>query len=55
MIEIECYECYGEGTIIICPDDMCHGTGECIHGDGEVPCPVCDGRGFIPEEEDEND
>jgi hypothetical protein len=37
-----CLRCGGDGTIIICPDDMCRGAGECMHGDGEIPCPECD-------------
>jgi hypothetical protein len=36
-----CYNCGGSGWIITCIDDMCHGAGECMHGDGEDPCPVC--------------
>lgn len=39
-----CYRCDGTGFIMICPDDLCRGSGECIHGDGEVVCPVCKGR-----------
>lgn len=38
-----CQRCNGNGTILVCPDDMCRGMGECIHGDGEVICPNCDG------------
>lgn len=38
-----CNECGGAGTIIVCIDDMCRGCGECIHGDGEIPCPTCGG------------
>lgn len=33
-----CYECNGRGWIIRCPDDLCHGAGYCMHGDGEVAC-----------------
>lgn len=39
-----CYRCDNNGTILICPDDMCHGLGYCIHGDGEVICPECKGN-----------
>ncbi len=38
-----CQRCGGEGFIVICPDDMCRGAGECMHGDGEAPCPDCGG------------
>ena len=34
-----CQTCGGLGYIVVCPDDLCHGQEECIHGDGEVPCP----------------
>ena len=36
-----CYRCGGSGTIVTCIDDICRNTGECFHGDGEVPCPNC--------------
>lgn len=36
-----CERCGGEGVILVCIDDMCHGAGECLHGDGYAPCPVC--------------
>lgn len=39
----ECQRCHGEGVINICPDDLCHGSDECIHGDGIVTCPDCKG------------
>jgi len=42
-----CLRCDGEGFIIICPDDMCQGAGECIHGDGEMLCPDCHGEGEV--------
>lgn len=38
-----CYECGNEGVIITCCDDLCVGAGSCMHGDGEIPCPECDG------------
>lgn len=28
-----CYECGGRGWVVRCPDDLCHGMDECIHGD----------------------
>jgi len=34
-----CYICGGAGFIVTCIDDMCRGAGECMHGDGESPCP----------------
>ena len=40
-----CNTCGGEGFIVTCIDDMCRGCGECMHGDGEVPCPHCYGDG----------
>jgi hypothetical protein len=33
-----CDECGGEGWILTCVDDMCHGAGYCIHGDGMEMC-----------------
>jgi hypothetical protein len=34
-----CDECGGgEGWILTCCDDMCHGVGYCIHGDGMEMC-----------------
>lgn len=40
-----CYECGGRGWIIRCPDDLCHGQGECIHGDPPRRCWVCNRDG----------
>lgn len=42
-----CYRCDGSGWIITCCDDICVGSGECIHGDGEQLCPDCGGRNAI--------
>jgi hypothetical protein len=39
-----CHRCDNRGFIIICVDDMCRGIGECIHGDGMVVCPDCQGK-----------
>ena len=36
-----CYQCGGAGYIVTCIDDLCRGAGECMHGDGESPCPNC--------------
>jgi hypothetical protein len=38
-----CNTCGGAGFIVVCIDDMCRGVGECMHGDGERPCPQCGG------------
>jgi len=38
-----CYRCDNTGWIMICPDDMCRGAGECMHGDGMIVCPDCKG------------
>ena len=38
-----CQRCGGSGVIVVCIDDMCHGAGECMHGDGEIACPDCGG------------
>lgn len=37
-----CYRCDGQGWILTCVDDICHGLGYCIHGDGIADCPDCD-------------
>lgn len=39
-----CYRCDNSGVIITCCDDICHGLGYCIHGDGEDICPDCKGE-----------
>jgi len=44
-----CERCDNTGWILICCDDLCHGSGEepgerCIHGDGDILCPACKGR-----------
>ena len=39
-----CWNCHGEGFIIVCCDDICHGQGYCMHGDGEDICPICEGE-----------
>ena len=40
-----CPECDGEGFIMTCCDDICVGSGECIHGDGDEVCQTCGGEG----------
>lgn len=42
-----CWSCGGEGLMSAdCGDDLCTGN-ECIHGEPERPCDICDGRGEI--------
>ena len=38
-----CLRCDNRGFILVCVDDMCHGLGHCMHGDGEIVCPDCKG------------
>lgn len=42
-----CWKCGGEGIIVFCMDDLCHGAGHCIHGDGDAMCPACRGEGVL--------
>jgi len=42
-----CGRCGGTGELLICCDDICHGLGECIHGDGMAVCPDCKGSGEV--------
>lgn len=42
-----CPKCLGEGSIIICIDDLCLGADYCWHGDGEILCPECGESGEI--------
>ncbi len=44
---VSCYNCNGSGEVMACPDDMCRGLGECIHGDGMDMCPTCEGQGEL--------
>ena len=41
-----CPHCEGEGLVIDCCDDMCHGAGYCIHN-SYANCPHCRGTGEI--------
>jgi len=50
-----CPECGGEGIIITCSDDMCVGSGECVHWNGEETCPTCGGTGEVLEPEDDDE
>lgn len=40
-----CMTCDGQGELMACCDDLCHGQGYCIHPDGMMICPVCKGSG----------
>ena len=40
-----CDRCDGTGWIMTCIDDICVGSGECMHRDGEAVCPQCHGEG----------
>ena len=40
-----CQRCGGDGEIVVCCDDICHGQGWCFHGDGMEACPDCKGEG----------
>ena len=42
-----CDLCHGTGYRVTCPDDMCYGQEQCIHGDGVSTCPDCKGEGEI--------
>ena len=42
-----CDLCHGTGYRVTCPDDMCYGQAQCIHGDGVSICPDCKGEGEI--------
>jgi hypothetical protein len=53
-MHVACNRCSGEGWIITCWDDMCIGTGHCIHGDGEEICPDCFGEGGFDDDEIED-
>jgi hypothetical protein len=46
-----CDMCNGEGIIITCFDDICVGSGHCIHGDGEEICPQCGGEGDLSDDD----
>ena len=39
-----CPTCHNQGVVMVCFDDVCVGRGECMHGDGEEPCPDCGGE-----------
>lgn len=41
-----CWNCGGEGSIVDCVDDLCHGQDWCMHGDNRM-CPECHGEGVL--------
>ena len=46
-----CTRCEGEGTIMVCVDDICRGGGfdgnGCFHSGGYAACSACGGTGEI--------
>jgi hypothetical protein len=44
---VTCWKCGGEGFELVCIDDICHGLGYCIHGDGQIMCRLCNGEGLL--------
>ena len=40
-----CYYCGGRRYVIVCIDDLCRSADECMHGDGEADCPICNKDG----------
>ena len=43
-----CPDCHDEGWVVVCIDDICHGQGWCMHGDGDMPCSTCNDEGVDP-------
>ncbi len=41
-----CQTCDEFNEVVVCCDDICVGSGHCIHGDGMAACPDCDGTGI---------
>jgi hypothetical protein len=41
-----CHECDEAHEEVVCCDDLCVGSGRCIHGDGMAPCRECSGTGI---------
>ena len=46
MSNESCFVCNGTGWAVVCIDDMCRDSGECMHGDGDVECGHCLGTGL---------
>lgn len=44
---VTCWGCGGEGSVVRCMDDLCHGQGYCMHGDGNARCRECGGEGWL--------
>ena len=44
---VSCPNYCNDGIVITCCDDLCVGAGECMHGDGEMICPTCNGEGMV--------
>jgi len=42
-----CPHCDGTGMVMVCPDDLCRGAGECFHRGGMRVCGYCKGEGEI--------
>lgn len=42
----DCHECDELNEVCECIDDLCQGSGHCIHGDGMVACHECAGTGI---------
>jgi hypothetical protein len=42
-----CWACTGSGEMVVCCDDLCASSDECIHGDGMAPCDECNGTGEL--------
>ena len=40
----DCFECDEANEVSVCCDDLCQ--EHCIHGDGMVACPKCNGTGI---------
>lgn len=47
MHEQDCTACNEMHEECDCCDDICQGRGECIHGDGMIPCRECQGTGIV--------
>lgn len=44
---VSCWSCGGGALVQAdCGDDLCVGN-DCIHGEPDVPCEICDGSGEL--------
>lgn len=41
-----CWNCGGSGSLVACMDDLCRGSGTCMHGDNRM-CTTCKGEGSL--------